>query len=74
MLLANCESETGIEPRHEFSGAKGVVKLSGLKPGRWKLHCDSFGNPGAGGERATIPEQTVEIVAGKTGSARFEIP
>lgn len=74
MLLATFEGESGVEPRHEFAGAKGVVKLSGLKPGRWKLHCDSFGSPGSNGERASIPEQTIEIVAGKTASARFEIP
>lgn len=74
MLLATFESGSGVEPRHEFSGAKGVVKLSGLKPGRWKLHCDAFGAPGANGERASIPEQTIEIVAGKAASASFEIP
>ncbi len=74
MLLATFESGNGVEPRHEFSGAKGVVKLSGLKPGRWKLHCDAFGAPGANGERASIPEQTIEIVAGKAASASFEIP
>lgn len=74
MVLASWEGTGGPEPRHEFSGQKGVVKLSGLKPGRWRVHVDSFGTLPSGNERASIPDQTIEVVAGETARARFEVP
>lgn len=72
MVIATFE-EGGAEPRNEFSGPKSSVKLTGLKPGRWKLRCDAFGG-GPGGERSEIPAQTIEVVAGKTANARFDVP
>lgn len=74
MVLANYEGEGDVEPRNEFSGARSNVKLTGLKPGRWRLRVDPLGAFASSEERPPIPEQTVEVKAGETATARFELP
>ncbi|MBK7877826.1 MAG: carboxypeptidase regulatory-like domain-containing protein [Planctomycetes bacterium] len=74
MVVATWDGTGDVEPRSEFSGPKGVVKLSGLKPGRWRVRVEAFGAAPVGGERSTIPEQTIEVVAGQTARPRFEVP
>ncbi|MBI5364815.1 MAG: carboxypeptidase regulatory-like domain-containing protein [Planctomycetes bacterium] len=74
MVMATYEDKDGPEPRHEFSGPKGKVELTGLKPGRWRVHVDSFNAAPGQGERASIPDQTIEVLAGKTAKARFQVP
>jgi hypothetical protein len=74
MVLATFEGDGGVEPRNEFSGARANVKLGGLKPGRWRLHVDPLGAFATGDERPAIPEQTVDVKAGETATARFELP
>jgi hypothetical protein len=75
MVEATFDGEGQADPRHEFSGSKGSVKLGGLKPGRWRVHVESFGGLGSNrDERSKIPDQTIEVVAGRSAPARFEIP
>jgi hypothetical protein len=74
MVRATFEGAGDVEPRNEFSGSKGTVKLTGLKPGRWRVHVESFATLPGDGERPAIPDQTVEVTASQTGTARFEIP
>jgi len=64
-----------VDPKTEFSGASGIVKLTGLKPGKWRLNVNPVGPGSLGGpEKNTVPEQVVEVKAGEAGKARFEIP
>ena len=74
MVVATLEGGVGIEPRSEFSGSRPSVKLTGLKPGRWRIHVDAFSTLPGRDERPKIEDQTVEVLAGKTANARFEIP
>jgi hypothetical protein len=62
-----------VDPKNEFSGTTGIVKLTGLKPGKWHLTVTPIG-PGAPGEKPDVPEQLVEVKAGEAGKAHFEIP
>lgn len=61
------------EPKVELAGATGIAKLSGLKPGKWRLHVQTLGIDPESGE-GTPPDQVVEVTAGNTTSARFEVP
>lgn len=72
MVRATFEGTGDVEPRHDLAGPKGRVELTGLKPGRWRLSVDIFAAPD--GNRPSIPEQTVEVVAGRSAKARFEVP
>lgn len=74
MVIATFEGDGDVEPRNEFSGARANVKLGGLKPGRWRLHVDPLGAFATSDERPAIPDQTVEVKAGETATARFELP
>jgi protocatechuate 3,4-dioxygenase beta subunit len=61
------------DPKLELSNSKGIAKLSGLKPGKWKLNVQRMGlGPENGGD--VPPDQIVEVTAGQTASARFEMP
>jgi uncharacterized GH25 family protein len=65
-----------VDPKTELSGASGIVKLTGLKPGKWHLTVNPIG-PASGTNSdhpPEIPEQVVEVKAGETGKARFDIP
>jgi uncharacterized GH25 family protein len=65
-----------VDPKTELSGASGVVKLTGLKPGKWHVNVNPIG-PASGtisDKPAEIPEQVIEVKAGETSPARFEIP
>ena len=64
-----------VDPKTEFSGASGVVKLTGLKPGKWRLNVSPIGPGTIGGpDKSNVPEQVVEVKAGEAAKARFEIP
>jgi Carboxypeptidase regulatory-like domain len=65
-----------VDPKTELSGPSGVVKLTGLKPGKWHLNVNPIGPAsGTSSDRpAEIPEQIVEVKAGEASPARFDIP
>jgi hypothetical protein len=63
-----------VEPKTEFSGASGVVKLTGLRPGKWHVNVTPIGPSAAGSDKADVPEQIIEVKAGEMQKARFEIP
>ena len=67
------ESASSVEPKTEFTGSGGSVKLSGLKPGKWRLSVDALGAP-ASDDRPAVPEQEIEVNAGETKKAQFELP
>jgi hypothetical protein len=61
------------EPKMEVTGPGGVAKLTGLKPGKWRLHVQTLGMGPDQGDEAP-PDQVVEVTASQTTPARFEIP
>ena len=74
MVIANFEGGGDVEPRNEFSGSRATVKLTGLKPGRWRVRVDPIGAFASSEDRPAIPEQVVDVKAGETAPARFELP
>ncbi len=61
------------DPKVELSGPKGIAKLSGLKPGKWRLHVQMLGIESENGDEGP-PDQVVDVTAAQTTAARFEIP
>ncbi len=61
-------------PKIQFVGPSGSAKLSGLKPGKWKVSLDpiqgSIGSQGSG----EIPDQEIDVRVGETARANFDVP
>ncbi len=62
------------EPKVQVVGPSGTTKLTGLKPGRWRVSLDSLSGPLPGGANQDTPEREVEVKAGETAKASFDVP
>jgi len=67
------EADPKPESKSAFIDDEGRMQLDGLAPGKWTLRGQRF-DFGGGSGSATLPEQTVEVRAGETASAHFEVP
>jgi len=74
-FLARATFEGGSTmPKVQMIGPNGSVKLTGLKPGKWRVVLDPLQDLGAGGGEAPIPEREVDVVVGETAKADFVVP
>ena len=63
------ESDEPVSPEIAVMQGDGKVELTGLQAGPWSVKVSGFDNPNGDG----APEQTVEVVAGETREAVFEL-
>jgi hypothetical protein len=61
-------------PKVQMVGPSGSAKLTGLKPGKWRVKLDPLQGALSGGDDAEIPEREVEVQVGETAKASFEVP
>jgi protocatechuate 3,4-dioxygenase beta subunit len=61
-------------PKVQMVGPSGTTKLTGLKPGKWRVHLDALQGLPTGNADNPIREREVDVQVGETAHATFEIP
>ena len=74
MVFANpAEGEEADEPKSAMTGANGVARLTGMKPGKWTVRADPIGSD-TGPDAPPKNEKAVDVSAGQTSKVRFDVP
>jgi hypothetical protein len=68
------DGASGTNPKVQMVGPGGTTKLTGLKPGKWRVNLDSIGGPLDGGSSEPIPEKEIDVQIGEIAQAAFDVP
>ena len=71
MLIAEYQGSQEVDPSREIVGPSGKARLSGLRPGSWKISIQALGN---GTEEPVDTGELIEVVAGETATLTVDAP